>query len=381
MRVPFLDLKRQYEAIAPEVQQGLEAVIGNTRFILGQEVGEFEQAFASYSECEAAIGVASGLDALRLSLRVLDIGAGDEVITAANTFIATALAISSVGAKPVLVDADPQTYNIDPAKIEAAITERTRAIMPVHLYGQPAEMTPILDVAVRHGLKVIEDASQAHGALYRGRRVGGLGDLGAFSLYPGKNLGAYGDAGVITTNDPELVEKLRMLRNYGCKSKYEHVVAGENSRLDTLQAVVLNAKLRRLDGWNESRRSRAARYAEKLRGVGDLVLPATADGVVPVYHLFVVQTARRDELMVALKEAEIDTIIHYPKPIHLQDAYAAEGWKRGDFPVTEYLAERIVSLPIYAELEDAQIDHVAEAAAGFFAEATTGVDGRDVPVS
>ena len=358
MRVQFVDLGYQYEVIKDDVQASYAEIMPTSRFILGKEVGEFESAFAEYCETRHGIGVASGLDALEIALRALDIGPGDEVITAANTFIATALAISLAGAEPVLVETDEATYNIDPAKIEAAITPATKAIMPVHLYGQPADMDPILEIAARHGLKVIEDASQSHGARYKGKRTGSMSDVAAFSLYPGKNLGAFGDAGVIVTSDDELAQRMRLLRNYGSSKKYHHEELGRNSRMATLQAAACKAKLPHLDGWNENRRRAAARYTEGLQGVGDVITPQVMEGVEHVFHLYVIRTKRRDELMARLQENEIDCIIHYPIPIHLQEAYSGNGWSEGDFPLTEQLAGEILSLPIYGSLSDEQIDHV-----------------------
>lgn len=366
MNVPFLDLKAQMASIRDEVMAEIEDVLQNTSFILGRQVSEFEAEFAKFCGCSHAVGVASGLDALRLALRALGIGPEDQVITAANTFIATALAVSSVGAKPVLVDVDARSFNVDPERIEEAITARTRAIIPVHLYGQPADMDPILAVARKHKLSVIEDACQAHGALYKGRRAGSLGDIAAFSFYPGKNLGAYGDAGAVTTSNAQLAEKVAVLRNYGSKVKYYHERLGENSRLDTIQAAVLKVKLRYLEQWNEARRRHAKAYVEKLKGVGDLVLPAEMPFARHVYHLFVVRTKKRDALLSHLQKSGVGCIIHYPVPIHLQDAYRGSGWKRGDFPVTEQISNEILSLPMYAELTEAQIEHVAGKIREFF---------------
>jgi len=364
--VPLVDLRAQFKNIDGEIRQNINEVLENTNFILGSQVEQFEKAFSSFSECKYGIGVASGLDALRLGLKVLGVGPDDEVITAANTFIATALAISSVGATPVLVDVDPETYNIDPKKIEAAITERTRVLMPVHLYGQPADLDPILKIARGHNLFVIEDASQAHGAKYHDKKVGSFGDIAAFSLYPGKNLGAYGDAGIVTTQGQSLAEKLTTLRNYGSKEKYYHSMLGENSRLDTLQASILNVKLRYLEGWNESRRKVAQIYSEKLKSCGDIITPRVIDKALPVYHLYVIRTKRRNDLMKHLQNKGISTIIHYPVPIHLQEAYRGNGWKEGDFPITETLAGDILSLPMYPELTLEQIDYVIASIYEFF---------------
>jgi dTDP-4-amino-4,6-dideoxygalactose transaminase len=366
MNVPFVDLKSQFLTIENEVMERMGAVLRNANFILGNEVAEFERVFAPFCECKHAVGVASGLDAIKLILRSLDIGPGDEVITAANTFIATALAISAVGAKPVLADIHPESYNIDPAKIPAAITPRTKALMPVHLYGQAADMDPIMEIARDRGLFVIEDASQAHGARYKGRRVGSFGHAAAFSLYPGKNLGAYGDGGVVTTNRAELADRIATLRNYGSKVKYYHDELGENSRLDTLQAAILTVKLKHLERWNGRRRQAAIRYAQRLRGVGDLVLPRTMDAAEHVFHLYVIRTKGRDALLKHLQENQIGSLIHYPTPIHLQKAYAGNGWKRGDFPVTEECAEQVLSLPMFGDITDDQVDYVVSAIRAFF---------------
>jgi dTDP-4-amino-4,6-dideoxygalactose transaminase len=366
MKVPFIDLKPQFHAIQSELIPAMQAVMEQTNFILGAPVADFEKAFARYCECEHAVGVASGLDAIKLALRALDIGPGDEVITAANTFIATALGISAVGATPVLVDIDPETYNLDPALLEAAITPRTKAIMPVHLYGQPADMDPILAIAQKRGLAVIEDASQAHGARYKGRRVGSMSDIAAFSLYPGKNLGAYGDGGIATTQNRAWAERIALLRNYGSLVKYHHLEQGENSRLDTLQAVVCRIKLNHLDEWNRKRRAHAARYTEQLQGIEELITPKERGDVEHVYHLYVIRTPRRDELADYLKEAGITTIIHYPIPIHLQPAYANRGWKKGQFPHTEAAANEILSLPMFPEMADDQIDYTVDKIRAFF---------------
>ncbi len=367
MQVPFLDLPAQFNSIRDEVTLEIMGVLEKSNFILGEPVAKFEKAFAAYSECSHGVGVASGLEAIKLILRGLEIGPGDEVITAANTFIATTLAISAVGATPVLVDCDPVTYNIAVNQLEAAITPRTRAIMPVHLYGQPADMDPLLDVARRHHLHIVEDASQAHGAKYRGRRVGSFGIASAFSLYPGKNLGAYGDAGVIATNDAALAETIAVLRNYGSRVKYYHSMLGENSRLDTIHAAVLNVKLRHLDGWNAARRRAAALYTKLLSPVPQVATPATPDFAEPVYHLYVVRVPQREKLMEHLRARGIGTIIHYPVPLHLQEAYAGAGWKRGDFPISERYADEILSLPMFPEIKEEQIQWVVGSIREFFA--------------
>ncbi|GAC1446550.1 MAG: DegT/DnrJ/EryC1/StrS family aminotransferase [Pyrinomonadaceae bacterium] len=313
-----------------------------------------------------SIGVSNGVDALRLALTAVDIGAGDEVILPANTFIATALAVSAVGVRPVLVDCDRETYNIDVDRIESAINERTRAIMPVHLTGQACEMDAILDIARRHNLYVIEDAAQAHGSHYKGRPCGSMGIMSGFSFYPGKNLGAYGDGGITTTNDDKLAERMRQLRNYGQKVKYEHVEMGLNARLDTLQAAVLNVKLPHLKSWNEARAAHAAKYRELLQDVEGIGMQKCLPDVGHVHHLFMIETEHRAELQKHLAATGVDTGIHYPIPVHLQKAYSHLGYKEGDFPNAEYLAKRILSLPMFAELTDAQIEHVTDGIRAFY---------------
>jgi dTDP-4-amino-4,6-dideoxygalactose transaminase len=359
-QVPFVDLRAQYVSIAEEINAASVAVLGRTDYILGRDVDLFEEEFAAFCEAAFAVGVDNGTSALELVLRAYGIGPGDEVITAANTFIATALAISCVGATPVLVDIDPQTYTIDPMLIEAAITPQTKAIIPVHLYGQPADMDSILEIARRHDLVVIEDACQAHGARYKGRRVGSLGHAAAFSFYPAKNLGASGDGGMIVTNDQEVAKSLRMLRNYGQREKYYHVLRGYNRRLDTLQAAMLRVKLKYLDAWNAARRTHAQAYAQLLVGT-EAVTPKEADDAESVWHLYVIRTANRDMLQAHLADRHIATGIHYPVPIHLQPAYQDLGYTRGAFPIAERYADEILSLPMYAELTSDMIECVAEA--------------------
>jgi dTDP-4-amino-4,6-dideoxygalactose transaminase len=358
-RIPFVDLQAQYQTIAPEINAAIQGVLDRGDYILGDEVCRFEDDFAKYIGTGHALSVGSGLDALELALRAYGIGPGDEVITAANTFIATALAIIAVGAKPVLAEMDPVTYNMAPAAIEAAITSRTRGIMPVHLYGQPADMEPILAIARKHNLLVIEDSAQAHGAEYGGKRAGSWGHAAAFSFYPGKNLGAYGDGGIITTNDAAIAEKIRYLRNYGQKVKYEHVIAGTNSRLDTIQAAILRVKLRYLDRWNALRNEHAAAYSDAFAG-GPFMLPKVALNRSHIFHLYVVQTENRAAIQESLNQRGIATGIHYPIPIHLQEACKDLGYRRGDFPVTEEAATRILSLPIFPELTAQQREFVVE---------------------
>ena len=366
MHIPFLDLKNQSDQLRNEIQSAMDRVLADCNFILGRPVTDFEAAFAAYCDCTQGIGVATGLDALKLILRAMDVGPGDEVITTSHTFIATALAISSIGATPVLIEVDPQTYTMDPQHLEAAITPRTKAVMPVHLYGQTADMDPILEIARRHGLKVIEDACQSHGAKYNGRRAGSLGDAAAFSFYPGKNLGAYGDGGAVTTSDHLLADRIRTLRNYGSAKKYFHDELGENSRLDTIQAAVLGVKLKYLDEGNASRRAVAALYTEQLKGIGDIITPSVRQGSEHVFHLYVIQTNQRDDLQRYLLEQGVECLIHYPVPVHLQKAYGSKHWKQGDFPLTERLAGRILSLPISPSITEEQITYVCNTVRAFY---------------
>ena len=363
--IPFVDLQAQYRSIADELRAAVEEVLSQCNFILGRQVGEFEEAFARFAGVGHAVGVSSGLDALRLALAALDVGTGDEVILPANTYIATALAVTAVGARPVLVDCDPATYNVDPAAVEHAITPRTRAIIPVHLTGQPADMDPLLELAARRRLHVIEDAAQAHGAQYHGRACGSMGVAGCFSFYPAKNLGAAGDGGMVTTNDEKLAARLRRLRNYGEAKKYEHVEKGLNARMDTLQAAILGVKLRHLPEWNRKRAAHAERYRTRLAGIPGLRCQSVLPGCTHVYHLFMIETDRRDALRKFLLERGVQTGIHYPIPIHLQAAYADLGYTQGTFPNAEHLAGRILSLPMYPELSDQQIDSVCELVRSF----------------
>jgi dTDP-4-amino-4,6-dideoxygalactose transaminase len=366
--VPFVDLAGQQASIQSEVGAAIHRVLSECNFVLGPQVEEFEREFARFVGCEHAVGVSSGLDALRLALMAVGIGPGDEVLVPANTYIATALAVSAVGARPVLVDCDPRTYNIDVGLIEAAVTPRTKAVIPVHLTGQAADMDPILEVAGRHGLCVIEDAAQAHGTLYKGRSCGSLGSMGCFSFYPAKNLGAYGDGGMMTTGDPELAARVRRLRNYGQTAKYRHADKGLNARLDTLQAAILAVKLRHLPRWNNARFAHAERYKDLLTGVGDLVIQEQAWYSTHIYHLFIVESEWRDALQEHLSTRAIHTGIHYPIPIHLQRAYRDLGYGEGDFPETERLAKRMLSLPMFPELRREQIERVGQEIEGFFAE-------------
>lgn len=358
-KINFVDLGRQYRSIKTEIDEAISRVVNKTNFILGDEVEEFEKEFAEFCQTKFCVGTASGTDALFLSLKALDLGPGDEVITVPNTFIATALAISLTGAKPVFVDIEKNTFNINPEFIERSITSRSKVILPVHLYGQPAAMDKILTIAKKYNLKVVEDACQAHGAEYQGKRVGSFGDLAAFSFYPSKNLGAYGDGGAITTNNSELAEKIKMLRNYGQQVKHHHLVKGFNSRLDTLQTAILRAKLKYLEQWNEARRQNAKLYNQLLQGI-DVAIPKEIENVKSVYHLYVIRTKRRDELAKFLSEKNISTAIHYPTPIHLQPAYQDLGYQSGDFPVSEAISKEIISLPMFPELTEEEIKYVVQ---------------------
>ena len=371
LTLPLVDLKRQYASIQQEMDEKISGVLKSTAFILGPEVREFEKDFSAFCGTEHAVGVSSGTEALSLALLALSVGRDDEVVTTPNTFIATAGAISHVGAQPVLVDVDPESYNIDASLVEGAITKRTKAIIPVHLYGQPSEMEAILQVAKRHNIKVIEDACQAHGAEYRGRRVGSFGDIAAFSFYPGKNLGAYGDGGAVVTDKGELAERIRLLRDHGSPKKYYHEIIGYNSRLDEIQAAVLRVKLRYLNEWNEKRRKNANIYSEYLQELADkdlVVTPQEMSWAKHVYHLYVIQVEEglRDKLIEYLNARGIGAQIHYPIPIHLQKAYKHLGYNQGSFPVAEKLAKRIISLPMFPELERQEIEYIARGIRAFF---------------
>jgi dTDP-4-amino-4,6-dideoxygalactose transaminase len=351
MKVAFLDVRAAYEELRADLDAAYHRVMDSGWYLLGNELEQFESEFAAYCEASCCVGIGNGLDALHLILRSYGIGEGDEVIVPSHTFIATWLAVSYAGAKPVPVECDPETFNIVPELIEAAITARTRAIIPVHLYGQPADMDPILRTARKHGLKVIEDNAQAQGARYKGRRTGALGDAAATSFYPAKNLGSFGDAGAVTTNDPELADRVRCLRNYGSSKKYHHDIQGFNSRMDELQAAFLRVKLRRLDEWNDRRRLLAARYLRELDELPELKLPFVPDWAEPVWHLFAVRHEHRDEFQDSLSKAGIQTLIHYPIPPHLSGAYGDAGWKSGDLPKAEQIATTELSLPIGPQLD------------------------------
>lgn len=346
MNVPFLDLKSSYAELKEELDRTYRRVMESGWYILGPEVEAFEREFAAYSGADYCVGVGNGLEALHLILRAYGIGVSDEVIVPVNTYIATWLAVTYAGATPVPVEPDERTYNIAPTRIEAVITKRTRAIMPVHLYGQPADMDAINGVARKHGLRVIEDAAQAHGARYKGRRVGSLGDAAGFSFYPAKNLGAIGDGGAVVTNDGDLADRVRVLRNYGSKVKYYNITKGFNSRLDELQAALLRVKLAKLDEWNARRAQGAKLYIESLAGVPDITLPFVPEWAEPVWHLFVLRTPHRMALTRKLENNRIGWLVHYPVPPHLQDAYADSQFKPGGYPVTESMANEVLSIPI-----------------------------------
>ena len=356
----MVDLKAQYASNKSEIDAAIARVITKTSFILGQEVSDFEQAFAAAVGAKGAVGVASGTAALHLALLALGVGPGDEVITSSHTFIATVQAIVRTGAKPVFVDIEPQTYNLDANKVEASITPRTKALMPVHLYGQPAELKPLREIAERRHLWLIEDAAQAHLAEYEGKRCGSIGDLAGFSFYPGKNLGAYGDAGAVTGNDEALLAKIRQLRDHGSKTKYEHEMFGFSERIDAIQAAILGAKLPRLNEWIEARRAHARTYNELLADA-NVVTPYEASNVRHVYHLYVIRVPRRDATLRHLKSKGIDAGIHYPLPVHRQPAYLKQGYGEISLPVTEQVADEVISLPMYPELTREQIEYVARA--------------------
>jgi len=361
MAVLFLDLKAQYAAIETEVRAAIDGVFERGSFILGPEVAGFEQEFAAYVGAKRAIGVASGTDALHLALRACGIGPGDEIITVTNTAVATVAAIELACARPVFVDIDPATFTLDPHLVANAITPRTKALLPVHLYGQAADLQPLLDTARVHNLRVIEDACQAHGATYQGEKVGTLGDIGCFSFYPTKNLGGYGDGGMVVTNNDELAERLKLLRTYGWIERDRSVLRGANSRLDEVQAAVLRVKLCYLDAWNQQRRALAARYTEQLHGLSSITPPAEAPYGCHVYHLYVVRAQDRERLRAYLSAQGIGTLIHYPLPIHCQEAYVDLGYAEGALPASERAAREIVSLPLYPLMEASQVDQVCRA--------------------
>jgi len=366
MKISFVDLSRQHKKIRRELNKAIARVIDDSYFILGKHLEEFEQNFANYLKVKYAFGVGSGTDALRIALLALGIKPGDEVLIPANTFISAPLEISFVAAKPVLVDINEKTYNLNPQEVEKKITQKTKAIIPTHLYGQPAAMDEILRIARKYNLWVIEDACQAHGAEYKDRKVGGLGDIGCFSFYPTKNLGALGDGGMVVTNKDNLAKKIAMLRNYGEEKKYFYKIKGFNSRLDPIQAAVLNVKLKYLDEWNNKRRKLAAAYTRLLYEVKEITLPKENPENKHVYHLFVIRTKKRDQLLEYLKKNGILCLIHYPVPVHLQHSFKDLGYKRGDFPVTEECTREILSLPIFPELTLKEIRYVCDVIKKFF---------------
>jgi dTDP-4-amino-4,6-dideoxygalactose transaminase len=360
MNIPFLDLKTQFREIEHEVLPMVKEAMENAAFIGGPQVSGFEAEFAAFCDSKYCVGVNSGTDALRFALIAAGVGPGDEVITVPHTFIATTEAISQVGAKPVFVDIRPDTYNMNASKIQRAIGPRTKAVIPVHIYGQPADMDPILEIANKKKLVVIEDACQAHGALYKGKKAGSMGVAGCFSFYPGKNLGAYGEGGAVVTQSEAIANKIRMIRDHGQAKKYYHDMEGYNGRLDAIQAGVLRIKLRRLEGWNEARRQNAKYYNELLSPIKGVTVPVEAEGCRHVYHLYVILVDDRDGLQKYLNDKGIGTGLHYPVPLHLQKAYSYQGYKEGEFPVTESVAKHLLSLPMFPELTKAQIEYVAD---------------------
>jgi len=361
MSIPFIDFKEQNRLIQGEVDSGFKKVFEKGDYILGEQARVFEGAFSKYCGVQYGVGVNSGTDALHLSLMALDIEAGDEVIVPTHTFIATALCVSFCRAKPVFVDIEPDTYNIDPEAFRAAITKKTKAVIPVHIYGQPANMDEIIVIARKHGIKIVEDAAQAHGARYRAKRTGSLGDVACFSFYPTKSLGACGDAGMIVTNNKDIYEKALMLRDYGRRGRYEHKIKGTNSRLDTLQAVVLNAKLKHLDTWNQMRAKNAAYYAQLLKPLKDVITPATRQDRTHVFQTYAILVPHRDKVVEAMKAKGVGVLIHYPIGLHLQEAFAELGHKKGDFPIAEKVGSQVMSLPMFPHMAKEQIEAVAAA--------------------
>lgn len=357
MRVPFVDLKSQYDSLKPELEAAIAEVVSATAFISGRYAAAFESAFAEYIGVKNCIGVANGTDALEIALQATDVGHGDEVIIPANTFFATAEAVSNVGATPVFVDCEPNFYNIDVEKIEEKITPKTKALIPVHLYGLPAEMDGVMAIARKHGLTVVEDCAQSHGADYKGQRTGTFGDIATFSFYPGKNLGAYGDAGAVVTNDDDAAARVRLIANHGQPAKYQHTLIGRNSRMDGIQAAVLSVKLRYLDKWLNERRRNAARYDELLAGAG-IALPTAPGYSRHTYHLYVIRVKDRDSVAARLNEAGIDTGLHYPTALPYLDVYLDAGYQPSDFPVAHSQMSELLSLPMFAELTDEQVRHI-----------------------
>ena len=366
MKIPFVGLQAQHQQLKQEILSLINNCLDNASFIGGEQVERFEEEFAKFCQAPYCVGVSSGTDALRFSLIAAGVGQGDEVITVPNTFIATTEAISQVGAKPVFVDINSATYNIDVNQIESVVTSRTKAIIPVHLYGQSADMDPILEIAERHNLIVIEDACQAHGALYKGKRVGSLGIAGCFSFYPGKNLGACGEAGAVITKDEKIASIIKMLRNHGQIKKYYHKIEGYNGRLDAIQAGILRIKLKRLEDWNKKRRQVARWYNDLLSGIPQVKTPYEASFSKSVYHLYVIVAKRRDDLMQFLASKGVDAGLHYPLPLHLQSAYAHLGYKEGDFPISEKVSKKLLSLPIFPEITWDQVNYVSNCIKEFY---------------
>jgi dTDP-4-amino-4,6-dideoxygalactose transaminase len=357
MKIPFVDLKSLHREIKDDLREVFDRVLDNSTFVLGPEVQRFEQEFAAYCGTEHCVAVNTGTAAIHLALAALSIGPGDEVITVPHTFIATAEAITAVGAKPVFIDINPVSFTMDPSLLEAAITRKTRAIIPVDLYGQVADMDPILEIANRHGIPVIEDACQAHGAEYRGRKAGAFGVAGCFSFYPGKNLGACGEGGAVTTNDADLAQRIRLWRDHGSSKRYEHIFPGLNMRMEGIQGGILSVKLKYLDRWNDQRRQAASAYDKALADT-DIEVPTEMDYGRHVYHLYVIQSENRDALRQQLSDAGIESGLHYPTPLHLQEAYHFLGYKQGDFPVTERVKSRILSLPMYPGIDPKAVERV-----------------------
>lgn len=366
MNIPFLDLKAQYASIKHEVDPAIHHILDNTAYIQGKGVADFEKAFANAHQVKHCIAVGSGTDANHLALWVLGIGPGDEVIIPANTFVATAWGATLCGATPVFVDCQEDSYNIDPLKIEAAITSKTKAIVAVHLYGQVADLDPIKAIAQKHNIHLLEDAAQAHLAEYKGKRVGGFGKLASFSFYPGKNLGAYGEGGAVTTNDDALARTVRLIREHGSEKKYYHEIYGTNYRMDGIQGAVLGVKMNYIDQWTDKRRAAAGKYRTALHDVKQIVLPKEMPYGKHVYHLYVILAERRDELMNHLSKEGVATGLHYPEPLHLQECFTHLGYKRGDFPNTETFAKKLLSLPMFPELTDEQIQYVAASVKRFY---------------
>ncbi|WP_340153092.1 DegT/DnrJ/EryC1/StrS family aminotransferase [uncultured Marivirga sp.] len=366
MNIPFLNLAPMHEALRDEMQSAFTRIYDRNWFLMGEEIKQFEKEYASFNNVEHAIGVSNGLDALFLSLKALNLQPHDEVILPSNTYIATALAVSYLGAKPVFAEPDINSYNINAKGIRSVITNRTKAIMPVHLYGQACEMEAIMELAKEKDLYVIEDNAQAHGASFKGKLTGSWGHANGTSFYPGKNLGALGDAGAVTTNDASLADKISSLRNYGSKVKYHHQFIGHNMRMDELQAAFLSIKLKQLNNWTKQRQQIAKWYSEKLKGIGDLILPKTIEEATHVYHLYVIRTNKREALQKHLNDAGIGTLIHYPVPPHLQECYQFLGYKKGDFPIAENLADTCLSLPLWPGLRDSEIDYITKKVKTFF---------------